>query len=450
MTFSRIHQAIDALFFRTVSIAPLVVFRVLFGTAMCISTARFVLLGWVEDQYIRPSFHFSYYGFEWVQVLPPWAMYGLYGVMFLASIGIAVGWYYRWASVLFFLSFTYTELIDKTYYLNHYYFVSLVALLLCFVPAHRFLSFDVQRNPKIKTVWVPAYAVHLFQFQLACVYFFAGVAKVNYNWLFEAMPLRIWLPANDGMPLIGFLLREDWVAYVFSWVGMMYDLSIPFLLLNRRTRPFAYCVLLVFHGMTGYFFQIGVFPLVMSLCTLIFFPDLLSKLLFFLKKPILVNELKDSALTAPVLRLPKFGFYVLVLYLGIQLLMPWRYLLYPGNLFWTEEGFRYSWRVMLVEKAGTAYFQIKDNRTGEVYDIINRQFLNTHQEKQMSFQPDMMLQYAHYLGDYFKKRGLTDISVYCRCYVTMNGAPSKLILDPTADLLKQEESLFHKTWILPY
>jgi hypothetical protein len=51
------------------------------------------------------------------------------------------------------------------------------------------------------------------------VYFFAGVAKLNYDWLFRAMPLRIWLPPHIGLTLIGPLMDETWVAYAFSWFG---------------------------------------------------------------------------------------------------------------------------------------------------------------------------------------------------------------------------------------
>jgi hypothetical protein len=64
-------------------------------------------------------------------------------------LGILLGWYYRWSAALFFLCFTYTELIDLTYYLNHYYFVSWVALMLIFVPAHRLFSVDAWRKPGI-------------------------------------------------------------------------------------------------------------------------------------------------------------------------------------------------------------------------------------------------------------------------------------------------------------
>jgi hypothetical protein len=43
----------------------------------------------------------------------------------------------------------------------------------------------------------------------------------------------------------------------------------------------------------------------------------------------------------------------------VSIIVPLRYLCYPNELFWTEEGFRFSWRVMLMEKAGYATFKVK-------------------------------------------------------------------------------------------
>lgn len=433
------HRLIDEL----VHPAPLVAFRILFGLAMFLSTARFLLLGWVKEQYILPTYHFSYYAFGWVQVLPPWGMYGLYMAMLFSSLGIAFGLFYRVSSIVYFLAFTYTELIDKTYYLNHYYFVSLVAFWMCLVPAHRYFSMDVWRRPSLLISKVPAWTINIFKFQLGCVYFFAGVAKINGDWLLKAMPLKLWLPAQDTLWVIGPLLREKWVAYAFSWLGMLFDVSVPFLLLWKRSRIFAYCTLLFFHSITGYFFQIGVFPLVMSTCTLIFFSESFHQrwLSRFDKEP----YVSDS-----VYRFPLPICSILVPYLLLQLALPWRYLLYPGHLFWTEEGYRFSWRVMLMEKAGSATFRIRDNNTGNEFEVINSQFLNTHQEKQMAFQPDMILSFAHHLGNHYKRIGIERPSVYCDCHVTMNGRASRLIVDPQVDLFQQEEGFSPKRWILPY
>lgn len=132
-----------------VHIAPLVTFRIIIGAMLIFSTARFLYLGWVEDHYIDPVFHFTYFGFEWVKPLPLIWMYVVYFLMILAALCVMVGFYFRLFSVLLFLSFSYVELIDLTYYLNHYYFVSLVLFLLIFTPANKYFSFDSRRNHNV-------------------------------------------------------------------------------------------------------------------------------------------------------------------------------------------------------------------------------------------------------------------------------------------------------------
>ena len=134
------------------------------------------------------------------------------------------------------------------------------------------------------------------------------------------------------------------------------------------------------------------------------------------------------------------------------MLVPFRYLLYPGELFWHEQGYRFSWRVMLVEKVGYTSFAIYDKETQEKITVIDEhsKFLSPIQEKQMSFQPDLILQYAHILGDHFKKiNGNNNVSVYVDCHVTLNGRRSQRLINQYTDLYNQNESFKPKGWILP-
>jgi hypothetical protein len=434
---------------RQVHIAPLVTFRIIFGLLMAFSTVRFLMLGWVDDHYVKPVFHFKYFGFEWIEVLPAPAMYLIHIIMIIAAIFVAIGFYYRIAAIILFLTFTYTELIDLTYYLNHYYFVSLVCLLLIVAPANQFFSVDAHRDPAIKSRSTQRLWIIIFQLQLAIVYFYAGVAKINSTWLIEALPMKIWLPANDKLPLIGWLFTWEITPYLFSWIGMVYDCTIVFFLMWSRTRLWAYAAVIIFHVLTGMLFQIGVFPLVMIGATLIFFSEqwhirLLERLASLIRVPF--AAIASAPITKPVSRplLILFG-----LYFFIQVVFPWRYLLYPGNLFWTEEGYRFSWRVMLMEKAGTATFFVKDSATGREGIVVNSEFLNAHQEKQMAMQPDMILQFAHFLGKHYEIKGVSDPQVRAEVYVTLNAKTSELLIDPQADLTKIKDGWKHKTWILP-
>jgi hypothetical protein len=432
-----------------VSIAPLVVFRILFGAMMLFSTLRFWALDWIEDHYIQSKVQFKYFGFEWVELLPPAGMYALHIVMIISALGIMLGAWYRWSAVAFFLSFTYTELIDLTYYLNHYYFVSLVSAMLIFVPAARHCSVDVWRRPDLLCAQVPRWTIFVFQLQLAIVYTYAGLAKVNHAWLIEAMPLRIWLPANDALPLIGPLLAWKWMPWVFSWAGMLYDCTIVGWLAWPRTRTLAYASVVVFHVLTGILFQIGVFPLVMMAATWIFFSEKFHERVIHKITGVTArfSVIKTSKRETPLPQLSTYHLSLITLFFAFQLLFPWRYLAYPGNVFWTEEGYRFSWRVMLMEKAGTATFYVRDGATGREGVVNNGDFLCAHQEKQMAMQPDMILQFAHFLAKHYAENGVSSPAVRAEVYVTLNAQPSRLLIDPNLDLTKIRDGWSHKTWI---
>lgn len=447
------------------SIAPLAVFRVLFGFIMLVSTIRFAAMGWIYDLYIRPDFFFTYLGFDWVTPLGEVGMYALFSVMALAALCIMLGYYYRIAIVLFFLTFTYVELIDKTNYLNHYYFVSLISFLLMFVPAHRSFSLDVLRKPEWKLDNVQAWAINIFKLQLGIVYFFAGAAKLNPDWLFNAMPMKIWLPANAHLPLIGWLLNYEITAYAFSWAGALYDLTIVFFLLYKPTRKLAYASVILFHMLTYFLFQIGMFPFIMILSTLIFFSaefheTLIAKakkywkhLRSYVGRPqVGADNSANSTGRNPSLHRQNSTLItiILVLHFLLQVLLPLRFVLYPGNLFWTEQGYRFSWRVMLMEKAGYAVFHVHNPKTGQRWEVPNWKYLTKNQEKMMATQPDMILQFAHYLENQYQKRGMEDVEITAETHVTLNGRRSQPMIDPNVDLTEIERGWAHKDWILPF
>jgi hypothetical protein len=449
---NRLVTALRSAWHGPVAIAPLVTFRIVFGLMMTFSVIRFWSNGWIREFYIEPELHFTYYGFDWVTAPGEVGMYILFGIMLASALGIMLGWWYRIAASLFFLTFTYVELIDKTYYLNHYYFVSLVALLLCFVPAHRAFSLDVLRKPSLAVGEVPGWSLLILKFQLAIVYCYAGIAKLNAEWLLDAMPLRIWLPAHSHLPIVGGLLSTEFAAYALSWMGALYDLTIAFFLFNTRTRPWAYLAVIGFHMITWLLFPIGMFPFIMIGSTLIFFSPafhtrLLNGLASVLRmgSPALQSAVRNSVTTYDV---PRFITGFMVFFFTFQLLFPWRYVLYPGDLFWTEQGYRFSWRVMLMEKAGYVVFHMEDPDTGRQWDVMPGDYLTPIQEKMMSTQPDMILQFAHFLEEKYRSNGIADPIVRAEAYVTLNGRGTRPFIDDRVDLTKVRNSFRHKDWIV--
>src|SRR5688572_16383544 len=100
------------------SIASLAVFRIVFGLLMAGAMARFVAYDWVDELFLRPRFHFPYPGLDWIRPWPGVWMYVHVIVVGMCALGVALGYRYRLCSALFFLGFTWLELIDQTTYLN--------------------------------------------------------------------------------------------------------------------------------------------------------------------------------------------------------------------------------------------------------------------------------------------------------------------------------------------
>lgn len=433
--------------------APLAVFRIFFGLMMFISILRFWSYGWIDKLYIQPRFFFSYYGFEFVRPIGVYT-YLIFVVCATAALLVLLGYYYRIAIICFFLSFTYIELMDKTTYLNHYYFISVLSFVMIFLPANAYFSLDARRNPELAYYYVPRWTIDVIKFIIAIVYFYAGLAKINSDWLLKAMPLKIWLPAHYDLPLIGNLLEQSWVHYTFSWGGMLYDLCIPFLLLWKRSRMFAFTLVIFFHVITRVLFPIGMFPYIMIVSTLIFFEvSFHQQIISFLSKALGIRKPesnKHKVLYTNFRWRGKLQIGLISAFLIFQLIFPFRYLLYPGELFWTEEGYRFSWRVMLMEKAGYANFKIVDAKTAKRFYVNNADFLTPFQEKQMATQPDFILEYAHMLKEHFESQGHQNIEVYVESYVALNGRPSRSYINPEVNLIQYEESLQPKPWILPF
>lgn len=432
-----------------VSATSAAAFRIMFGLIGFAAVCRFAAKGWISELYIEPVHHFTYAGFWWVQPWSGWGMYVHFALLALASLGVALGYRYRLSIIAFFVLFTYIELIDKTTYLNHYYWVSLASLLMIFLPLHRTVSLDARRNPALRSESIPRWVIWALMAQVGVVYVFGGIAKLNPDWLFHAQPLRIWLYNSGDVPLVGPLLKEAWVAYAMSWAGVAFDLTIVGWLLWRRSRPIAYVALVVFHVMTWLLFPIGMFPWIMIAGTLVFFaPDWPHRMIAALRRRPFAETVHFQVNVPSPTWLTRAGMVGLVLFALVQVAMPFRHWAYPGNVQWNEDGYRFSWRVMLTEKTGHVRFRVTDTNTGEEWLEYPEHFLTALQTERMAYQPDMILATAHIIAEEAKERGRT-VQVRADAFVTFNGRETTRFVDPEVDLARVEPGFGPKTWVLP-
>jgi hypothetical protein len=136
-------------------------------------------------------------------------------------------------------------------------------------------------------------------------------------------------------------------------------------------------------------------------------------------------------------------------YLALQLFVPLRHHLYPGNVNWTEEGHRFSWRMKLRSKRGEIQFFTTDPAKGDTQAIDPARYLLRSQVEEMSTRPDMILQFAHHLAAEARHRGSTNMEVRVMAQVSLNRRPPHLLIDPSVNLAGQPRSLKHASWIMP-
>ena len=432
-------------------------FRVIFGLLGLAAVARFAVNGWITQLYVEPAHHFSYYGFGWVQPWPGWGMYLQFALLALASLGVALGYRYRLSMTAFFLLFTYVELIDRTTYLNHYYLVSVLSFVMVFLPLHRVASLDARRNAGCEDApAIPRGVLWLLMAQIGLVYVFAGFAKLNPDWLFHAQPLRIWLYNAADVPLIGGLLREEWVAYTASWGGVVFDLTIVGWLLWRKSRPLAYVVLVTFHGASALLFPaLGMFPWIMIGITLIFFaPNWPMNLVRQVRQRTGWRNAAAELRQCPLVRYHpdrKTGVAIaaVAMFLLVQLALPLRHFAYPGNVRWTEEGYLFAWRMMLTEKAGQVVFRISGTSEAGERLVYPDEYLTPGQIERVSHQPDLILATAHLIRDDLVEQGYEGVQVRADAHVSYNGRAAARLIDPEVDLATVSPGIGYKDWIMP-
>ena len=421
-----------------VDAAFLIALRVSLGAVLAVAIARYALHGWIDAYYIAPRVYFPYYGFGWLRPLPPTGMYLLFGVLGVLALGLMVGAWPRVCAALFGGLFAYVQLLDATHYLNHYYLVCLLCGLLALMPLSAGASLDARRRPELARDTVPAWTLYTLRAQFLTVYLFSGLAKLQPDWLVHHQPMRLWLSTSAAARTLEPLLSLDALAALSSWGGALVVLGAPPLLLWRPVRPYAYAALVAFHVLSGALLPLGIFPWLMVLALLVFFePDWPRRLGG--RRTSVVSPSRPEPT-------PRWVPAVLAVYFLVQGLLPLRHWLYPGNVLWTGEGFRFSWHLRIRERVGQGRFHATDPRTGRRWELDPGVLLTDKQVARMLPEPDFVLAFAHVLAE---RTGVPGVEVRAEIQVSLNGRPFRPLIDPRVDLAAERDGLGPKPWILP-
>jgi vitamin K-dependent gamma-carboxylase len=414
--------------------SSLAVVRVALGAVGVLSAVRIAAYGWIDGLYAGPTHRFTYPGFGWVPQPGPVAAALLVAAMAVAAAALALGRRPRVAAAAFLVAFGWIELIDAATYLNHYWFVTLLAALCVVAPV-------ADRTVARGWVW-------LVRFQVGLVYAFAGLAKLQADWLVRGLPLRLWLPARADLPLAGPLLAQPGTARVLAVAGAAFDCGIVPALLWRRTRAVAWAVLVAFHVATWLLFPIGVFPwLMIGASTVFFAPDWPRRVVARLRgRPVPAGGGPATEPTTP--RRRRLLTAAAAAWVVVQLALPLRHLAYPGDHRWTGEGYRFAWNVLLVERSGTVTFLVTEPATGRNWVADPTELYTPTQLRVMAAEPDLIHQAARAIAAEERARG-REVEVRVDAWASLNGRPAARLIDPHVDLAAAPRDPWPDRWILP-
>lgn len=426
--------------FKQIDNSALIVFRIIFGILLCIESIGAIFTGWVKRVFIEPEFTFTFIGFEWLQPLPGYGMYVYYVVMGICGLLVALGLFYRYSMAAFTLMWTATYLMQKSSYNNHYYLLILLCCIMLFLPAHKYFSVDAKRKPSIQKFHMPQWVTLVFLLQIFTLYTYAAIAKIYPGWL-DLSAIKAFMLGKSHFYIVGEFLQNEGLHYFLTYGGILFDLLIAIALLYQPTRKFAFGCAIFFHLFNSIIFQVGIFPyLGLSFCLFFFEPKVIRNI-FLKRKPLYV---KDEIEIPPNKTL---GLGLAITYFIIQLLLPLRHWAIPGNVLFTEEGHRMSWRMMLRSKQSDIHFRIKDTEHDSEVIVNPRTELSSKQARVIGGRPDMIWQYAQHLKNKALKNG-KNISVYAIGRINVNYKGWHEFIDPTVDLAAESWSPFKPhTWI---
>ena len=398
-----------------------------------------------ESAFLEPNFLFKYWGFQWVRLWPGQGIYWHFVVTKVAAILLAVGLLTRVSAAVLCGSIAYVLLVERQIYVNHYYLLSCVAGLLVCLPAGRRFAIDAVLGIERTQHVFPRWQLWLIRFQLGIPYVFGAIAKLNYDWLHGQLA-GIILSSRSDMPVVGPYLTMTGAKELMSYGGIFYDLLVVPMLLYKPTRWLAVVLSLIFHLSNSQLLTIGVFPWFMLATLVVFFPPDTIPRLLRLQSP--ANDEPSQRLLTPSSWVSKAGLGLAISYVVIQLLLPVRPWLLPGNPSWNERGHRFAWRMMLRHKETLTAFLIKHERSGRFLYVPSSVVMTPYQSSGAERDPELIRQAAVQLQSQAADLGFPGSRIHALALVSLNGRRPTPIIDPSIDLCTAARGWWKDDWVL--
>lgn len=304
---------------------------------------------------------------------------------------------------------------------------------------------------------MPFWNYFLLKFQFFALYFIAGWKKLSSEWLYEWQYSMTnlsdqWVFAPFRM-VIGSKLTD---LLIVHWFAAIFDLTIAFFLIYKKSRPIATLFASAFHLMNSCLFEIGMFPWVCLVELPLFYEHKWPYTLWrklkcsasshettttttAAKRMSCVND--RNVTTAKRTLRERFTTFLILIYCCLQLFLPFSHFITMGFNNWVDGIYGYSFDMMMHNwRPSLISIKIVDNNNQNQHFIEPLAFTDSYRWTQY---PDMAFQYAKCIKENLQTDfhenpnsvlSSTNFSIYFDIWCSLNGRIQQRIYDPKVDL----------------
>jgi len=206
----------------------------------------------------------------------PWQWVAFHALFLFCCAALMVGWrtsWVKWIVLIGQISYQHRDL-NLTYGVDH--ILACLLLILCVAPVGRAMSLDRVRAvravkrlnlentlPPYASPWAGA-CIRLMQIQMALLFFYSGVAKVGSTWWDGDAIWYLFSTTEYYQPrLLDLFARHYWLVNLASYATVVSEIAFPFLIWQRRTRPWMLAGAIFLHLLIGVFMHLYYFSSVM-------------------------------------------------------------------------------------------------------------------------------------------------------------------------------------------
>jgi predicted DCC family thiol-disulfide oxidoreductase YuxK len=274
--FAALDQAWSRLWFQSSPTAPLELSRIGIGALLLVQyglATPYLLEFWGDTGWMTRAILAEYLNESWVQ--PPfaqsvffyltasWQLVVFHIFFLLCCLAFMLGWrtsWVKWVVLVGKISYDYR---NPAFLYGADSILCSVLLVLCLAPVGCALSLDRVRAvraakrknlkatlPPYTSPWAGA-CILLVQFQMAVLFFYSAVKKLKFEewWSGDAIWYVFILNDYYNSFLTGLLARHYWLSSVGTYGTIFIEITFPFLIWQRRTRPYLLAAAIFLHVM---------------------------------------------------------------------------------------------------------------------------------------------------------------------------------------------------------